>query len=217
MRGLLIVVALLTLAVAASLMLGQRDAKRLLAYSSIEHMGVIAFAAAIGTRLAAAALLLHVIAHALGKTAAFLAVGELPLAEARHGSPNCAASSPDGPRSAAASRLAIIALLGLPPFGLFASELALARAGFDADLGWSTAAVFAVLAVATAALLSRPNASCSAHPHQPSQRPNRRRHWPPRATLMVPLVGALVALGLLGITLGPLQHLLDAAARIVAR
>ena len=55
LRGLLIAAALLSLGVAGSLMIGQRDAKRLLAYSSIEHMGVVAFAAAIGTPLAIAA------------------------------------------------------------------------------------------------------------------------------------------------------------------
>jgi hydrogenase-4 component F len=212
MRGLLIAMALLTLVVAASLMIGQRDAKRLLAYSSVEHMGFLAFAAAIGTRLAAAALLLHVIAHALGKTVAFLAVGELPSAEGTTRISELRGLLARRPALGGCIALAVIALLGFPPFGLFASEIAVARAGFDGDLAWFTAAVFAVLVVASAALLFQAQrillgASASASASAPA----------PRATLMVPLVGALIALALLGITLGPLQHLLDAAARVVAR
>src|SRR5680860_915138 len=60
LRNLLVVAALLSLVVAASLLIAQRDYKRLLAYSSIEHMGLMALAAAIGTPLAIAALLLHI-------------------------------------------------------------------------------------------------------------------------------------------------------------
>ena len=217
MRGLLIVMALLSLAVAASLMLGQRDAKRLLAYSRIEHMGVLAFAAAVGTRLAAAALLLHVIAHALGKTAAFLAVGELPLAEGTTRITELRGLLTRRPALGGCIALAIIALLGLPPFGLFASELALARAGFDAKLGWSTAAVVAVLAAATAALLYQAQRILLGPPTPTVDSQQLAVLASPRATLMVPLVSALIALGLLGITLGPLQQLLNAAARIVAR
>jgi len=58
-----VVVALLSLAVAASLLIAQRDYKRLLAYSSIEHMGLIALGAAAGTRLAIAAVLLQILGH----------------------------------------------------------------------------------------------------------------------------------------------------------
>ena len=59
MRTLLLVLALATLALAAILLIGQRDYKRMLAYSSMEHMGLIALGAAIGSRLAIAAVLLH--------------------------------------------------------------------------------------------------------------------------------------------------------------
>ncbi len=211
MRGLLFALALLSLAVAASLMIGQRDAKRLLAYSSIEHMGVLAFAAAVGTRLAAAALLLHVIAHALGKTAAFLAVGELPHADGTTRIAELRGLLARRPALGGCIAVAVIALLGFPPFGLFASEIALARAGFDANLGWATTAVFAVMLVASGALMFQAQRLLLGAPPG-SQKPAAA----PRATLMVPLTAALVALALVGITLGPLQHLLDAAARVVS-
>ena len=153
LRGLLFVAALLSLLVAASLMLGQRDAKRLLAYSSIEHMGVIAFAAAIGTQLAIIALLLQVLAHALGKTVAFLAVGELSLAEGTTRISELRGALGRRPALGGCIALAFVALLGFPPFALFAGELGVAQAGFAADFGWQTAAVFSTLLVATAALL----------------------------------------------------------------
>ncbi len=160
---------------------------------------------------------MHLIAHALGKTVAFLAVGELPLAEGTTRISELRGLLARRPALGGCIALAVIALLGFPPFGLFASEIALARAGFDADLGWLTAAVFAVLLVASAALMYQG----AAHPPRPARdtTPGEPAASPaagPRATLMVPLVGALVALGLLGITLGPLQHLLDAAARVVS-
>ena len=60
-RTLLVIVALLSLAVAASLLLTQRDYKRMLAYHSIEHMGLIALGAAAGIPLAIAAVLLHIL------------------------------------------------------------------------------------------------------------------------------------------------------------
>ena len=80
LRAGLLVMGLITIAVAAAMLVGQRDLKRLLAYSSMENMGLIAIAAAAGSRLAIAALLLHVIAHGVAKTVLFLAAGQLQAA-----------------------------------------------------------------------------------------------------------------------------------------
>jgi hypothetical protein len=80
-RVLLATVGLASLAVAASLLLTQRDYKRMLAYHSIEHMGLIALGAAAGSTLAIAAVLLHILGHGLAKGVLFLACGEILLAE----------------------------------------------------------------------------------------------------------------------------------------
>ena len=80
-RGLLVIVALLSLAVAASLLLTQRDYKRMLAYSSLEHMGLIALGAAAGIPLAIAAVLLQILGHGLAKSVLFLTSGEIMAAE----------------------------------------------------------------------------------------------------------------------------------------
>ena len=80
-RTLLVIVGLLSLLVAASLLLTQRDYKRMLAYHSVEHMGLIALGAAAGSPLAIAAVLLHVLGHGLAKGVLFLASGEILLTE----------------------------------------------------------------------------------------------------------------------------------------
>ena len=78
LRAGLLIVGLATVLVAALLLTVTADLKRMLAYSSMENMGLIAVAAAAGTQLAIAALLLHVLAHGVGKTVLFLAGGQTP-------------------------------------------------------------------------------------------------------------------------------------------
>ena len=113
-RTLLVIVALLSLALAASLLITQRDYKRMLAYHSIEHMGLIALGAAAGIRLAIAAVLLHILGHGLAKSVLFLTSGEIMAAEGT--------SQIDGVRALLARRPALggvfgvglVALLGPP-------------------------------------------------------------------------------------------------------
>lgn len=76
-RTLLGVIAIASLLVAATLLLAQRDYKRMLAYSSIEHMGLLALGAAIGGPLATAAVLLHVLGHGLAKSTLFVSAGHV--------------------------------------------------------------------------------------------------------------------------------------------
>ncbi len=78
------VLGLATLLVAALMLTVTGDVKRMLAYSSMENMGLIAIAAAVGTTLAIAALLLHVLAHGVGKTVLFLAGGQMQVAHGTH-------------------------------------------------------------------------------------------------------------------------------------
>src|SRR5690606_3923276 len=76
-RTLLTGIALLSLALAAALLLAQRDYKRMLAYSTMEHMSLIALGAAIGTPLARTAVLLHIAGHGLAKSVAFCSSGHI--------------------------------------------------------------------------------------------------------------------------------------------
>lgn len=148
----LIAAGLMTLLVAALMLTATRDLKRMLAYSSMENMGLIAVAAAAGTQLAVAGLLLHVLAHGVGKTVLFLSSGQL---QAAHGS--TALSDITGVLSRSrpvgtAFAVGLVVLLGFPPFAMFASELAIVRSLADARLVWALSAAMLLVAIAFAAL-----------------------------------------------------------------
>jgi len=208
-RTLLVTVGLLSLAVATSLLLAQRDYKRMLAYSSVEHMGLIALGAAAGIPLAIAAVLLHILGHGLTKSVLFLTSGEIMAAEET--------SRIDGVRSLLARRPALgglfgvglVALLGLPPFSLFASELLMARAEFQVGLGWAAVAAVAAMVVIFVAMVG--------HARHMLLGPATTTEAlaPPPRWVAGPLVGALVVCGLIGVVAWPLSGLLHAAARVV--
>jgi hydrogenase-4 component F len=115
---------------AGILMLVQRDLKRLLAYSTVEHAGIVIFALGVGGRLGVAAALLHIVAHAFSKSGAFFVVG-ITLREAAASGERGAAlwTRTSGGRLLL---LSLAALGGLPPFGLFASEFLVAFAALEA-------------------------------------------------------------------------------------
>jgi hydrogenase-4 component F len=210
-RGLLVAAGLLSLAVAASLLLAQRDYKRMLAYSSIEHMGLLALAAAIGTPLAAAAGLLHILAHGLGKTALFLGSGELLHAEGTTRIDSVRGLLVRRPALGALFAAGLVAIAGLPPFGLFASEVALVRAGFASDLGWVMAIALVLVLVVFGALLFHGQRMLLGEPAEEPGHRGAAARGP-----LVPIGLGLAALALLGVTVYPIQSLLDAAARVVA-
>jgi hydrogenase-4 component F len=212
-RTLLLILALTTLALAALLLIGQRDYKRMLAYSSMEHMGLIALAAAVGTPLALAAALLHMAGHGLAKTVAFISSGHILH---RHHSARIVdvrALATRMPFLAALFGLAILALLGFPPAALFASELGIARAGTAAGLGWPTAAAFACTLAAFVAIAAHTGRMLLGPPAQPAPAGEPPDRFAVAAA--VPLIGGLLGVAALGITLGPVADLLHAAASVV--
>ncbi|MGW4958299.1 proton-conducting transporter transmembrane domain-containing protein [Nonomuraea sp. NPDC004186] len=205
-RALLVIVALASLAVAASLLLGQRDYKRLLAYSSIEHMGLLALGAAIGNTLALVAVLLHILGHGLGKSVLFLSAGQLHQALGSSRIHAVRGLIARAPILAGAFALGLLALLGLPPFSLFASELGIARAGFAAGLGWAIAAALVLMLVIVAAI--------GRHSRRMLLGGGAGEAIALPRSVAAPLVAGLAACAVLGITLGPLHSLLQAAATI---
>jgi hydrogenase-4 component F len=209
-RALLVIVALLSLAVAASLLLTQRDYKRMLAYHSIEHMGLIALGAAAGIPLAIAAVLLHILGHGLAKSVLFLTSGEIMTAEGT--------SQIDGVRALLARRpalggvfgIGLLALLGLPPFSLFTSELVMIRAEFQVGLGWAAAVAMVAMLVIFVAVVSH-----ARHMLLGPADPSTLEAPPPRLA-MAPLVGGLAVCAAIGIFAWPLTGLLQAAAHTVS-
>jgi hydrogenase-4 component F len=143
--GLLISFGLASLVVAVPFLWRALPWKRLLAYSSLEHMGVIALGIGFGTPLAIAGVVIHVAGHGLAKALGFYAA--LPLLRA---DPDAARRAPAGvaatsPPTATAMGLSLGALGGLPPSPLFVSELLILLGGVQAG-------EVAVVAVASVAL-----------------------------------------------------------------
>lgn len=152
MRVLLIGGGLLSLVVATALMVGQRDLKRLLAYSSTEHLGLVAIGAGIGGPLALAAVLLHALGHGLAKAVLFVTAGRILDETGTTRLTDLTGLLDRHPRLAWPLLAAMGTLLGLPPGALFFSELGIVVAGWQEGLGWVSVATAALLALVFAAL-----------------------------------------------------------------
>lgn len=216
MRSLLATAGLLSLAVATLLMIAQRDLKRLLAYSSVEHVGVLALAAAVGGPLAIGAALLHVLGHGLAKATAFVGAGWVLEAEGTTRLADLRPLLSRRPGIAVPLLAAITALLGLPPFSLFFSEVAIVVAGFQRGLGWLMAAMVALLVGAFVALVRRVAPVVFGHRlEDPEQEEREAADWSvPGARL--PLVLALALAAVAGFAAGPFTTLLTDAARVLS-
>jgi hydrogenase-4 component F len=209
-RVLFVAVGLLSLLVAASLLLTQRDYKRMLGYHSIEHMGLIALGAAAGTPLAIAAVLLHILGHGLAKGVLFLTSGEILHTEGTSEIAKVKALLARRPALGAIFGFGLVALLGLPPFSLFVSELNMVRAELQVGLGWAAAISLVCMAVIFGAVLSH-----GRHLLFGEGAAGEPVHKTP-AVVTVPLIGGLVGCALLGVVAWPLASLLHAAAQVVA-
>jgi hydrogenase-4 component F len=127
---LLLGFGLLSLVIATLFILRQRDYKRLLAYSSVEHMGLVAIGIAFGGTLGVAGALFQLVNHAATKSLMFFASGQVLL---RYGTKDISRVSGvvrAAPLTGVLLLLGGLALAGAPPFGVFASELTIFEAGF---------------------------------------------------------------------------------------
>jgi len=143
---------LLSLLTAAFSMLRQKDIKRLFAYSSIEHMGIATFAFGLGGPLATFGGVLHMLVHSLAKSATFFSVGH---AAQMHGTQEMAKIRGlirSNPAVGWGLFLGVLALAGMPPFGIFTSEFLILTATMK-EAPWLAPPLLLGLAVAFAALL----------------------------------------------------------------
>lgn len=219
-QGLLAVMALASLLVATSLLLAQRDYKRMLAYSSIEHLGLVALGAAIGSPLAVAAALLHILGHGLVKGVLFLGAGQALQATGTSRIDDLHGLAGRAPLLAGSFGVGVLALIGLPPFSLFASELGIARAGFASSLDWVTAAALFLMLVIAATLLMHASRMLLGGPREGLRVgavSGTADLTTARNVAAVALVGGLVVSAVIGITAGPLTTLLHQAADILTR
>lgn len=128
--ALMIGMGLVSITFATLMLYRRRDIKRLFAYSSIEHMGIITFAFGMGGAVASFAGLLHMTMHSLTKSAIFFAVGHVSQVK---GTQNIAAIrglTESHPMLGWCLILGVIAIAGMPPFGLFMSEFLIITSTF---------------------------------------------------------------------------------------
>lgn len=147
-RHVLLVFGVLSLLLAALYLLDQGDIKRLLAYSSVEHMGILCIGISFGAPIAMAGVLLHVLAHAAAKGNAFFAAGVLVRKFATKEMANIRGGLDALPWTGPIFCCAVLALSAMPPFGIFRSEFQIVRGGL-AD-GANTGAVILVVLVTVA-------------------------------------------------------------------
>lgn len=131
---------LFSMLVAALFLLGTRDFKRMLAYSSVEHMGILSVGAALGG-VGTWAALFHVWNNSLTKGALFLSAGNLRRAAGARTVDDVAGMALRTPVSARLFVIGLFAITACPPFGPFFSELRIVRATLESGHG-SAAAVF---------------------------------------------------------------------------
>jgi len=127
---LMVLLGLLSLVVAAFMLYRRRDAKRLFAYSSIEHMGIITFAFGMGGPLANFAGLFHMAMHSLTKSAIFYGVGLAAQAKGSQRLSDIKGLTESHPALGWGLVLGVAAIAGLPPMGIFMSEFLVVSSTF---------------------------------------------------------------------------------------
>ena len=128
---LLLFMGLLSMAVASLFMVGQRDFKRMLAYSSVEHMGILVLGLGIGSA-ALFGTLLHVVTNGLTKGVLFLSAGNIHRAYGSKSTEQVCGAMRRLPLSGTLFLAGFLAITGSPPFGPFISEFAILNGAFDA-------------------------------------------------------------------------------------
>jgi hydrogenase-4 component F len=204
--GLLMGFGLLSVAVAAFFLSRQRDIKRMFAYSSIEHMGLITFAFGMGGPVASFAGLLHMTVHSLTKSAIFFAVGHAAQKSGTQLMENIRGLLKVSPSIGWGLMLGTVAILGMPPFGVFASEFLILTTAI-AQQPWAAPILLVSLGVSFAAIFGKVQAMVFGEPTAV-----RLPHRP----ALVPVFTHLVLVLLLGLYIPPyLADWYRLAARLI--
>jgi hydrogenase-4 component F len=211
-QRLLMIAGAFSILVAAVYIWRTRDYKRLLAYSSVEHMGILAIGVSFGAPVALAGVLLHVLAHAAAKGNAFMGAGVLVRKFGTKQITSVTGGIDLLPWSGPLFLIAILALCALPPFGIFRSEFEIVAGGLSAAHD-AVAAVFVVLVTVAFLGLSLAANRMLLSPPSPAgdTGPDRGE---PSALMVVPVVAGVVALLVLG--LHPPGELTGLLARAVS-
>jgi len=140
---LLVFFGMLSMAVAAAFMIGQTDYKRMLAYSSIEHMGILTLGVGLGG-LAGTGAMLHAVNHSITKGLLFLVSGHLLFTYGSKKTHDVRHILRTAPLTGVLWLLGFLAITGAPPFGAFLSEVTILKGMLEADR-WGIAAGYLVV------------------------------------------------------------------------
>ncbi|MQA12805.1 MAG: NADH dehydrogenase FAD-containing subunit [Pseudonocardiaceae bacterium] len=192
-RAVLLVFGMLSLLLAALYLVEQRNLKRLLAYSSVEHMGILAIGVSFGAPIALAGVLLHVLAHAAAKGSAFFGAGVLVHAYGSKDVGRIRGGLDRLPVSAPLFLLAVLALSAMPPFGLFRSEFQIVAGGLAETRHVPAVAMVALVALAFVGL----SVATTRMLFLPGEAVTSRAE--PSAWMVAPVVVGILALLVLGL------------------
>ena len=196
-RDALLAFGVASLLLAALYLFGQRDVKRLLAYSSVEHMGILAIGVSFGAPVALAGVMLHVLAHAAAKGNAFMGAGVLVV---KFGSKRISAIRGGLdllPWSGPLFLLAVFALSAMPPSGIFRSEFQIVAGGLGSG-NYAAAAALIVLVTMAFFGLTASATRMLLTPAPLRARPTLSR-GEPSAWMVVPVIAGVAVLFILGL------------------
>jgi hydrogenase-4 component F len=213
--GLLLTLGLLSVLIATPFILIQWNLKRLLAYSSIEHVGIMAVGVGLGAEGAVFGALLHMTYHSFAKPVAFFSAGT--LAQLHSSSDFDRLGDGTFTRAPIASTLFVLAaviITGSPPFGPFFSEMTILRAGFLGSHVTATSIFLAALVVLFCGSAYQVGRLVLGPPRDPDE---RRRPLPERFDLgtATAIVAASLAVVSAFYLPAPLMALIRAATRVV--
>ena len=208
---LMVLFGLASLTVAAVFIIRQGDFKRMLAYSSVEHMGLVALAIGLGGAASFGALL-HAVNHSLTKGMLFLVAGNILAAYRTKSVHDATGVIHVLPISGVLWLAGFLAISGSPPFGPFVSELVILKAAFDQGAAWAAIVALALLVVIFVGMASAVLRMAYGTPPAGIMAERPRESW---LTVVPPMALGLGVL-ILGVHLPPeLEDLLRRAAQAV--
>lgn len=190
---LMVMMGLISCLFAAFMLYRRRDIKRLFAYSSIEHMGIIVFAFGMGGPLANFAGLLHMTMHSLTKSAIFYAVGHIAQVKGTQKIADLGGLTVTHPVLGWGLVCGVVAIAGLPPLGIFMSEFLVVSSTFAREPLLTCLLAFGIL-VALGGLFLKLGPVCFGEVHGPTA---------PSQASYVPMFAHLAIVACAGVYLPP--------------
>jgi hydrogenase-4 component F len=210
-RTVLVALGVLSLLVGALFIVRQDGIKRLMAYSSVEHMGVVALGFGFGGLFGVAGALYHMLNHSLNKSLMFFGAGNVMRSFGTKEIRDIRGVWTRYPVQGGLWLAGAAAITGAPPFGLFLSELVILRAGLERDYDWAVYSMIVLLIVIFVGFLNHFRQMYFEGEPQPEHRPLDVSRW-----CVAPMWFALAPLLLFGVWWPPeMWHHFTTIARVL--